>query len=249
MDSPNGDEPSAGVGQEALSAHASALDVMSLAPRYHDWILATILPFIGSRVVEVGCGMGSISSALQDRERLIVIDNDPVCCRRLHTRFDGHDNIRVIEGDILDRHVVEDLAAERLDTVVCVNVLEHIAEDVAALRSMYDILQLGGRMIVFVPALPMLYGSIDTQVGHERRYRRRELRDKVASVGFRVERCRFFNSVGAASWFVAGRIRRQQEIRASDVRLYDRYFVPILSHAERVIPPPIGQSLMIVGRK
>jgi SAM-dependent methyltransferase len=178
-----------------------------------------------------------------------VVDNDPVCCRRLHERFDGQDNVRVLEGDILNRYVVQDLAAERLDTVVCVNVLEHIAEDVAALRSMNDLLQPGGRLIVFVPALPMLYGSLDAQVGHVRRYRRRELRDKVADVGFTVERCRFFNSVGAASWLVAGRVRRQQEIRANDVRIYDRVFVPVLARAERLIPPPVGQSLVIVGRK
>jgi len=242
-------ETTAGAEHASLSAHASALDVMSLAPNYHNWILDTIIPFIGSRVGEVGGGIGSISAALPDRERLVVVDNDPVCCRRLHERFDDQDNVRVLEGDILDRHVVEDLAAERLDTVVCVNVLEHIAADMAALQSMYDLLQPGGRLIVFVPALPMLYGSIDAEVGHVRRYRRRELRDKVSAVGFTVERCRFFNSVGAASWLVAGRVRRQQAIRANEVRIYDRFFVPVLSRAERVIPPPIGQSLVIVGRK
>src|SRR5438067_11112094 len=104
MDSLIRTELAADAENETLSAHASALDVMSLAPRYHDWILATILPFIGSRVGEVGGGIGSISAALPDRERLVVVDNDPICCRRLHERFDGQGNVRVVEGDILDRH-------------------------------------------------------------------------------------------------------------------------------------------------
>lgn len=232
-----------------LSAHASALDAMSLAPEYHHWILDTILPFVGSRVIEVGGGIGSVSSALRDRERLVVLDNDPVCCQRLHQRFDGHGNIRIEQGDIVERQVVEALTAERLDTVVCINVLEHIAEDALALRSMYDLLQVGGHLIVFVPALPLLYGSLDAQLGHVRRYQRRELRDKVSAAGFTIERCRFFNSIGAALWLVASRICRQQEIRDHDVHLYDRFFVPVLSRVEHVIPAPIGQSLVIIGRK
>ena len=234
---------------DALSMHASALDVMSLASNYHEWILDTVLPFIGSRVVEVGGGIGSIAHALQDRERLIVLDNDPVCCRRLHDRFGMQENIRIIEGDILDPGVVADLATERPTTIVCVNVLEHIAEDTRALQSMYDLLQPGGHLVLFVPALPLIYGALDTELGHVRRYRRRALRDTITSVGFSVERCRFFNSIGAISWFAVGRVRRQQVIRADQIRLYDRFFVPVLSRVERVIPPPFGQSLVISARK
>lgn len=243
------DEQEAAARHDALSMHASALDAMSLAFNYHDWILDTVLPFIGSRVVEVGGGIGSIAHALQDRERLVVLDNDPVCCRRLHDRFDTHENIRVIEGDILDPVVVAGLATERLTTVVCVNVLEHIAEDKRALKSMYDLLQPGGHLVLFVPALPLIYGALDTELGHVRRYRRRALREMITSVGFSVERCDFFNSIGAVSWFAVSRVRRQRVIRASQVRLYDRLFVPILSRVERMISPPFGQSLVISARK
>lgn len=234
---------------DALSMHASALDAMSLASHYHAWILDTVLPFIGSRVVEVGGGIGSIAHALQERERLVVLDNDPVCCRRLHDRFGAEENIRVIEGDILDPGVVADLAAERLNTVVCVNVLEHIAEDRRALQCMYDLLTPGGHLVLFVPALPRIYGVLDTELGHVRRYRQRELRDTVTSVGFTVERCRFFNSVGALSWFAVGRVRHQRVIQADQVRFYDRFVVPVLARVERVIPPPFGQSLVISARK
>ncbi|MGI8688540.1 MAG: class I SAM-dependent methyltransferase [Thermomicrobiales bacterium] len=233
---------------DALSMHASALDTMSLAFNYHAWILDTILPFIGSRVVEVGGGIGSIAHALQDRERLVVLDNDPACCRRLQYRFDA-ESIRVIEGDILDPGVVAALATERLTTVVCVNVLEHITEDKRALKSMYDLLQPGGHLVLLVPALPLIYGTLDTELGHVRRYRRRALRDMITAVGFSVERCRFFNSIGAISWFAVGRVRRQQVIHSGQIRFYDRFLVPVLSRVERMIPPPFGQSLVIIARK
>lgn len=243
------DEEATTAQHDALSMHASALDVMSLASHYHAWILDTVLPFIGPRVVEVGGGIGSIAHTLQDRERLIVLDNDPVCCQRLHHRFGAQENIRVIEGNILNPGVVAALAAERLTTVVCVNVLEHIAEDTCALQSMYDLLQPGGHLVLFVPALPLIYGALDTELGHVRRYRRRALRDTITAIGFSVERCDFFNSIGAVSWFVVGKIRRQQVIRANQVRFYDRFFVPVLSRIERIIPPPFGQSLVISARK
>lgn len=235
--------------EAAPSVHASALDTMSLAANYHEWIFATVRPFIGQRVVEVGGGYGSFSHALQERERLITLDNDPVCCLRLRKRFSERGNIRIVEGDILDAAVAQDLAEERLDTAVCVNVLEHIENDVTALVNMHDVLQPGGHVIVFVPASPLLYGALDTELGHVRRYRRRELREKVASAGFTIEHCHYFNSIGALSWFVAGRVRRQRIIQANQVRLYDRAVVPILSRAERLIPPPFGQSLAIVARK
>ncbi len=249
MISSSADEPGriAEIGQ--ISVHGSALDAMSQAENYHDWIIDTILTFIGPRVVEIGGGIGSIAHALRDRERLVIVDKDPVCCLRLRHRFAEHGNARVLEGDILDPAITADLGEERLDTVVCVNVLEHIAEDLRALTNMYHLLQPGGRLVAFVPALPLLYGALDIELGHRRRYRRGELRDKIASVGFGIERCRFFNGVGAVSWFIAGRVRRQRTILVDQVRLYDRLVVPVVSRVENMIPPPIGQSLMVVARK
>jgi SAM-dependent methyltransferase len=249
MISSSADEVGRGAEIGQISVHGSALDAMSQAENYHDWIVDSVLAFIGPRVVEIGGGIGSIAHALRDRERLVILDKDPVCCRRLERRFAARGNIRVLEGDILDPAVAAGLGGERLDTVVCVNVLEHIDEDIQALRGMHEILQPGGHLIVFVPALPLLYGPLDVQLGHRRRYRRGELRDKVASVGFSVERCRFFNGVGAVSWFVAGRLRRQRTIRVDQVRLYDRLVVPAVSRAENIIPPPFGQSLMLFARK
>jgi SAM-dependent methyltransferase len=154
-----------------------------------------------------------------------------------------------LEGDILDAGVTSDLAAERLDTVVCVNVLEHIQDDRGAVCQMAGLLRPGGHLVLLVPAHPSLYGTLDSLVGHFRRYQRRELVDKVRGSGLAVVRCRFFNSAAAICRFVIGQLLRQQEAGRSQVLFFDRFVVPVLAPLEWLMRPPFGQSLVVVGRK
>jgi len=235
--------------ESVISAHASGLETMSLAVKYHQWIYDVVRPYMGARVLEIGGGLGNFSHLLQHHERLVMLDNDPVCIRHLHDRFDGQANVMILEADILDEAQLEQLSNERLDSAVCINVLEHITDDRDALRNIYRVLQPGAHFALLVPALPALYGSLDATLGHVRRYTRREASEKVAGAGFTVLRARYFNSVGVAGWYMLGRLRRQQEHGAGQVRFYDRYVVPILSRVEHVIPPPFGQSVVVIGRK
>ncbi len=231
------------------SAGVRELEVMSLAVKYHQWTYSVIQPHIGRRVLEVGGGLGSLSTFLQDRERLVIIDIDQVCIQHLRDQFGARGTIRILEADIVDPSLPRQLADERLDTVVCINVLEHIEDDRTALRHMWETIQPGGRLVVLVPAHPSLYGTLDELVGHYRRYERQELTAKVEEAGFTVRACRYFNSVGAVGRFVIGRLRRQQETGVGQVRFYDRYVVPILQRVEGIVPPPFGQSLIVVGAK
>ena len=225
------------------------LQTMSLATNYHRWTYDVVRLAIGQRVLEVGGGLGSWSHLLQQRERLVTIDCDPDCTQLLRERFADAATVRVLDADILDPALPLALAAERLDTVVCINVLEHIEDDQRALRHMYQALQPGGRLILLVPAHPRLYGTLDEVVGHFRRYERAGLREQVRDAGFSVQDCRYFNSVGAAGRYVIGRVRQQQETGAGQVRFYDRFVVPVLSRIERLAPPPFGQSLIVIGGK
>jgi SAM-dependent methyltransferase len=222
---------------------------MSLAVNYHRWTYEVARRAIGERVLEVGGGLGSFSRFLADRQRLVILDHDPDCTRHLRGRFGRHASVRILDADILDPALPDALRPERLDTAVCMNVLEHIEDDRAALRNIHRALQPGGRLILLVPAHPSLYGTLDELVGHHRRYTRGEVKGKVRAAGFAVQRCLYFNSVGAAGRYVIGRVRRQRETGKGQVRFYDRYVVPLLARAERVIPPPFGQSLVVVGRK
>ncbi len=144
----------------------------------------------------------------------------------------------------------DDLAAEqfrarRLDTVVAFNVLEHIKEDVPALRSIAHMLMPGGRVVVLVPALPALYGSLDVELGHVRRYTRRTLTAAIEKAGFSVERVFYFNVVGSLGWWLSARVRRQPRIPLIQLRIFDA-FVPLL-RLEHFLPLPFGQSLICVG--
>lgn len=225
----------------------SELETMELAVRYHAWTFSVVRPFIGRRVLEVGGGLGSLSRSLLDRERLVILDYDAVCAARLTESFAATPNVRVLQGDIADPRSVEPLGGERLDTAICVNVLEHVEDDRAALANMRRALSPGGRLVLLVPAHPSLYGTLDKLVGHHRRYTRAEALEKVRGAGFTIERSRYFNSVGALGRFLIGRVARQQSTGKGQVLFYDRFVVPVLRPLERVIPPPFGQSLIVIG--
>jgi SAM-dependent methyltransferase len=231
------------------SAGVRELETMSLAVNYHRWTYDVARPFLGQRVLEVGGGLGSFTRLLLDRERVVTIDNDSACTAQLRQRFAEQLHVGVLDADVLDPALPGALQEERLDTAVCMNVLEHIEDDRAALRGIYESLRPGGRLILLVPAHPRLYGTLDEVVGHFRRYTRAEGREKMRAAGFTVLRSHYFNSVGAAGRYIIGRVRKQQETGDGQVRFYDRYVVPFLSKAERVFAPPFGQSLIVVGRK
>jgi len=137
------------------------------------------------------------------------------------------------------------LVAERLDTVVCLNVLEHIEDDRASLRAMHDLLQPGGRLALLVPSLRALYGTLDEALGHFRRYVPAELSEKLGAAGFRLRHLEYFNLAGVPGWWVAGRVLRRRLIPTGALRWYEA-LVPLF-RLERLLPWRIGQSLIAIG--
>src|SRR5438309_788954 len=129
---------------------------------------------------------------------------------------------------------------ERLDTIICLNVVEHIPDDVGSLAAMRALLQPAGRLVLLVPALPRIYGALDEALGHVRRYTPRELREKYDRVGFRVAHLEYFNLFGIPGWWFAGRILRRRIIPAGSLGLYDA-LVPLF-RSERFLPWRLGPS-------
>jgi SAM-dependent methyltransferase len=162
----------------------------------------------------------------------------------LRARFGDDPAVEVLPG-----YLSEHVEPASLDTVVAVNVLEHVEDDVAFLRDAHRSLVPGGRLLLFVPALAWLYGSLDRTFEHHRRYNRSTLDARLREAGFEVVRLQYSNSLGVLTWFVAGRVVGKATISARDVRLYDRLVVPWLLPIERVVVPPIGQSLIAVAAK
>jgi SAM-dependent methyltransferase len=221
---------------------------MRLAERYFQWQSDLAASALGRRVVEIGCGLGNFTRYLLDRESVIATDIEPSCTARLAARFPDRANLIIQTIDVLDPAFVS-LARHQPDSVVCLNVLEHVADHALALRHMQAILPAGGQAVLIVPAFESLYGPIDRLLGHYRRYSKESLHQLAAATGFRVRTLRFMNTVGFCGWWVNAHILRRTEQSESQIRVFDRYLVPLLRRVETALPPPFGQSLFVILEK
>ena len=228
-------------------AGAETLEIMSAAPRYNAWMYDVVEPFIGKRVLEVGSGIGNMSELiLRSRpERLVLTDLDPFYRERLAERFGNQPEVRIDRLELPDPTARERFGSERIDTIVALNVVEHIENDVGALATMREILTSGGRIVILVPALQAIYGEMDRALGHYRRYGKDSLGRIFRAAGFRVERLLWFNRVGVVGWWFNGRIRKVTRIPLDQLKRFDA-IVPWL-RMERVVPLPFGQSVIGVG--
>jgi SAM-dependent methyltransferase len=233
---------------EARFAYSGTeLDSMREAENYYRWILSHFAPFVGKRVLEVGAGTGTFSSFLLNEapdSELTLLEPAANLYPTLEQRFGGNTRVTLIPGTL-----GEWANSLSVDSVVLVNVLEHVENDKDYLEMIYRILNPRGNLLLFVPAVPHLYGSLDEAFGHFRRYTKNDLRRKLQGVGFRLERLRYVNLPGVASWFIAAKLLRLKTLEPANVRFYDRWVVPWCSKLEDLWPPPIGQSLLAVALK
>ena len=222
---------------------AATLERMAAAPRFNRWMFERLSPWIGKRILEIGSGIGNLSAFFADRERVVLTDTEPYYLARLRERFRQAPQVRVDELRLPG--VNPTLVAERLDTVVCLNVLEHIEDDLSSLRAMRALLEPKGHLVLLVPALRALYGTLDESLGHFRRYMPRELASKIDAAGFRLSRMEYFNLGGVPGWWFTGRVLRRRLIPSAALGWYDA-LVPLF-RLERLLPWRIGQSLIAIG--
>jgi SAM-dependent methyltransferase len=190
--------------------------------------------------------MGTFSESLASMCELVVaLEPDAALAAGLRRRFGNRSNVTVAEID------AGALAAAALqgpfDSVMCFNVLEHIADDAGALDAFRAQLRPGGTLLLLVPAHPALFGSADRMLDHERRYRKSVLRELLAEHGFATEVLRHVNPLGAVGWLVSGRLLHREQIPEAPLRAFDR-LVPVLRMLDRV-ELPFGLSLWAVARR
>lgn len=222
---------------------ASTLEVMEEAQRYNRWTYDRVHDGIGQRVLEIGCGTGTITSFLVDRQLVVGIDVVDDYIQSTRERFSDRPNVVIRQHDLTES--IEPLRGYRFDSAVSVNVFEHIADDHAAMKAVYALLEPGGTFTLLVPSHPALLGAFDRDIGHHRRYTKPELRRKLEASGFVVERIRRSNPVGAVGWLVNVRLLGLRRLRGTG--LFDR-LVPALTLVDRV-ELPVGLSLIAVARK
>ncbi len=223
------------------------LEAMSFAENYHRWIFDGFRPFVGKTVVEIGAGSGNFTQLIlaAKPERILAVEPSENMFQVLDARFEAHPVVKPLNATL------QSLPTEinSIDTVFYVNVLEHIEDDFAEVRLAYDCLKPGGHLCVFVPALPVLFGTADEMYGHVRRYTARGLDRVVSSVPLTILKHTYFDVAGIIPWFVLFRLLRRQTFSVKHVTAYDRLVVPIMRRVETIIPPPIGKNLFLVARK
>lgn len=220
---------------------------VSRASGYSGWILDQVRRYLGTRVLEAGSGIGNLSPAFLNSERLVLTDYEPMYLEALRRRFGRRRNVRVDHVDLTNPDDFEGLREEHLDTVFCSNVLEHLEPDEEVLSSFFRILAPGGHCVIVVPAGPRLYTVLDRALGHHRRYTAGQLQERMAAAGFEVVFSRRFNRLGALAWFVSGRLFRRDHLSPRQMIWFDR-LLPLVKLLDRVLPAP-GMSLIVVGRK
>lgn len=228
------------------------LEAMSFAFNYHRWILRLFSPFLGTRVVEVGAGAGAFSELILRRHLHTLALVEP--SKRMFDILKGRlekwrSAVRVTAYNSFFSEVAGEINATQPDSVIYVNVLEHIADDEAELEVVRHTLRPSGRIFIFVPALRWLYGEFDRRVGHYRRYHRRELESKCRLAGFKIIESRYCDLAGVIPWWMKYRFLRSDKLEPQTVKLYDRYAVPAVKALESILRPPLGKNILLVGEK
>ena len=223
------------------------LKAMSFATNYHNWIIDEFENYLGVNVAEVGAGSGNFSNLLIARQvkHLVAFEPSANMYPLLEDRFGQLNRVETVNRFFCD---VCDKYENSFDSVIYVNVLEHIEYDEKELSCVYKSLRQQGYILIFVPALSWLYSDLDKKLGHFRRYHKENLVGLIKNAGFNIIKVKYFDFTGIIPWYITF-VLLKKSISGGNVSLYDRLVVPFMRKIEGVIKPPIGKNLLLVGRK
>jgi SAM-dependent methyltransferase len=220
------------------------LESLTSAVNYHRWLTDLAEPYLGDSPLELGSGLGDYATtwAAQPGRHVTVTDADPSRDAHLRRRFAGDPRVQVRTLDISAPY------QGNHSCLVAMNVLEHIEDHVAALRSAHTLLRPGGFVVMFVPAFELAMSRFDRQVGHVRRYTIGSLREAYRQADLEVGRIHYVNAPGLLAWVAGMRLLRMTPQDGPTVRLWDKVAVPVARAVEQRMRPPFGQSVFAVGR-
>jgi SAM-dependent methyltransferase len=231
-----------GTGRETLERFGET-------PRFNRWMYDTVQPYLGQCVLEIGCGIGSLTELLLNGSRQVIAsDVSAAYVDAVAKRFRHRPGLATMQLDAQDWELASRLLAYPIDTIVCMSVLEHLRDDRAALEAMRDILlPRQGKLLLYVPALSGLYGTLDEHLLHFRRYNRAPLFGLLDQTGFSIEKMRWLNLAGIVGWWMNGRLLHRAILPRAQLQAYDR-LVPVFRMLEALTGPFIGQNLFAVAR-
>lgn len=225
-----------------MNAGKSTLESMSLALWYNQWTLSKFRKYLKGDILEIGFGIGNFTQELAKYGKIWAIDIEKDYIKS----FKSANNIKVGLGNIESgKYFFSNL---KFDSIVCLNVLEHIKEDELALKNIYKLLKPEGNLILLVPSNQFLYGAIDQSIGHYRRYQKLTLLEVLDKIGYLIKFNRQLNFLGGVGWFVSGKVFKDIVIEESKVKIFNR-LAPLFLKLEEIIEPPFGTSILVIASK
>jgi SAM-dependent methyltransferase len=230
---------------ETASTEDFEFAALNEAVNYRAALLQDFREFLRGQVLEVGAGIGQISSDLRPLpgvNRLLSVEPDPGFCSQFRSRLPQFELLQGTVGDLPP--------GTSWDAILSINVLEHIQTDEQELAAYARLLKANkGALCLFVPARPEIYAPIDEDFGHFRRYTKPELKRKLEDAGFQIVWLRYYNFVGYFAWWLNFCVLKKRKFEREAVRFFDRKIFPMVHGFEsKICPPPFGQSLMVVAR-
>ena len=229
---------------------AEELENLAQANRFFGWIADELKPHLGHRILEVGAGIGTIATKMAERKpasEITAIEPAENLFDELRAATEGLPRVTPLQL------TSQELAATRpqqFDSIVYVNVLEHILDDAAEMRTAFELVAPGGSLGVFVPAMSRLYGSLDYKSGHHRRYDKAGLRQVIADAGFEIVDLRYIEVAGVLPYWLMYRVLNRQSLSTMSSGVFDRMVVPVSKMMQRLVPnPPFGKNLLAIARR
>lgn len=228
----------------------NALERMADAPNFNHWMYQTIAPFMHGKILEVGSGIGNISSYFfQDEKNITLTDYDEAYVELLKEKFSNYKSKKIFQMDIADTSFKEKnkLLENCFDAVFLLNVLEHIEDDGTAIENCNFLLKQKGCLLILVPAYSFLFSEMDRLLGHYRRYTAASLNKIVSSHGLTVEKTFYFNTLGIAGWWW-NKFFNLAEISQKKMRVYNR-LIPFAKLFDKIVFHKTGLSVITIAKK
>jgi 2-polyprenyl-3-methyl-5-hydroxy-6-metoxy-1,4-benzoquinol methylase len=233
-------------------AGLETLELFAHADHFNRWMYDAIAPYCQGEILEIGSGIGNISLYLLEKNRPVALsDLRKDYCEILKRRFASFQNLHgVYSLDLSAADPAADLPElyGRYDTVIALNVVEHIGDDGLAIRNCRRLLKPGGRLVILVPASQFLYNDLDRELGHYRRYSKKKAKLLLQREGMELLNAEYFNSAGIFGWWFAGSLQKRKIISRGQLSLYNQ-LIPLFRLVDKLVAPIAGLSVIVVGKK
>lgn len=226
------------------------LETAVMRKNFTRWVFEEMSQSLKGNILEIGSGLGTYSTLIVNNfpNSLITLsDISSSYIANLEQQFTKK-NILVAKLDLNNKNDFEKIGYNKFDSIMAINILEHVKNDEFALQELYKMLKKNGTLVILVPSHKLLYNIIDESIGHWRRYSKKELEKKIKKNNFKIEKLYFFNILGIIGWFLNGSVLKKKEINRDASTMFDK-FVPGLKIIEKILGKKFGLSIICYCKK